>query len=104
MPKDYGPPSRHERDSLIRERKRDLPRPAPAPKPSGSIGAVIDAAAARRRADDTHTRERRIFTIDHALNEKKGLAKADHGRAKSQGLAKAQVARAAKHRIRERTR
>ena len=104
MPKDYGPPSKPERDALIRERKRDLPRLAPVPKPPGLVGAVIDEAATKRRSSEAHARESRIFAIDHALNEKKGLAKADHGRAKNVGLAKAQSAKAARQITRERTR
>lgn len=81
MPKDYGPPSKLERQQLIAERKRDVPKPAPAPRPPGTIGAVIDAATAKRRMNAAYEREHRIYSIDEALKARAGQAKS--------GLAKA---------------
>ena len=104
MPKDYPPPSKPERESLVRERAKDRPQPAPVPRPPGTIGAVIDASIARHKAKIAHERERRIFIIDETLKDRKGQAKGDLARASKQGLAKAQSAKAARQITRERTR
>ena len=82
MPKEYGPPSKAERENLIHERRRDLPQPAPAPRPPGTIGAVIDAATAKRRMDAAYEREHRIYKIDQALQAKSGLAKSSYSKAR----------------------
>ena len=82
MPKDYGPPSKPERDALVTQRKRDLPQPSPAPRPPGTIGAVIDAATAKRRMDAAYEREHRIYKIDQALQAKSGLAKSSYSKAR----------------------
>lgn len=104
MPKDYPPPSKPERESLVRERSKDHPRPIPQPKPPGIIGAAIDDLAAKRRADAAHEREHRIISIDHALEAKRGLAKSEHRKVKASGFAKAHAATITRSKPREKVR
>ncbi len=102
MPKDYPPPSKPEREGLVRERARDTPRPAPSLRPGGSIGALVDTSIANRKADRSIEREQRISSIDQALTARKDAAKAAHSKAKDTGRAKAAMHRA-KARMPDRT-
>ena len=88
MPRDYPPPSKAERERLVKERQVDPPRPAPMLRPAGSIGALIDAQTAKRRADTAVNREKRIRTIDDALKARESQAKSGWTKAQDKGLSR----------------
>ena len=86
MPKDYGPPSKPERNQLADERKRDLPRPTLAPRPGpGLSSGIVDASIARAKANRIHERESRITSIDQALKAREGQAKSGLNKAAPDG-------------------
>lgn len=66
------PPSRIEKEALVRARKRDLPRPSPAPAPKGMGASNDNALSLQRRA--AQQREKRIKEIDHRLNKQSNRA------------------------------
>lgn len=66
------PPSRVERATLVRNRKRDLPRPGPALTPRG-MGMSADPALTKHRRE-AKLRELRIKEIDTRLNRQSGRA------------------------------
>lgn len=71
------PPSRVERNALVHDRKKDLPRPSPAPAPQG-MGVSNDNALTLQRKQ-AERREKRITTIDKSLAKEAGRAKREFG-------------------------
>lgn len=104
MPKDYGPPSKPEREQLVQARKQDTSRLAPAPKPPGFAGTIVDTALAKKRVEAASHREQRIHTIDKALHARKDQAKAALSKANTAATQRVEPSKVKSKTGKERTR
>ena len=80
MSQDKPPPTAHERDKLIAQRKKEGPAPSPAPRPKGMGLSHAEKVAHYERQKNAFNREERIKEINSAIDKKRGVAKSGFDR------------------------